>query len=90
MRFTKITISMYRCADPQKRMREIGFTYLFAVPQSIADCWCFYGCEIRKDKFKLPHDLASVGLKKSPHELIGYGLTKEMADRLNVWIKDGE
>lgn len=90
MRFTKITISMYKCADPQKRMRELGFTYLFSVPQSMFDSWEFYGCEIEKDKFTLPNDIANVRLKRPPHELIGYGLTKEHAEKLQEWISGGE
>lgn len=30
---------------PQIIMRKLGITYTASEPQSIADCWFFYGCE---------------------------------------------
>jgi hypothetical protein len=32
-------------AHPQKRMKDLGITYVAATPQSVADQWWFWGCD---------------------------------------------
>lgn len=62
----------------QDVMRQIGITYQYAVPQSIADQWWFWNCENVPEP--LPKYMTVLNVK--PHEAIGYGLTKEMADEI--------
>lgn len=63
---------------PQKAMSDLGITYQVAVPQSINDSWWFFNCENVPDP--LPDFLAP--MKFQPHDLIGYGLSKEDADAI--------
>lgn len=70
---------------PQKVMKKLGITYQYAVPQSIADQWWFFNCENLPEK--LPEYLYELrnfktGEWLNPHELIGHGLDKEMADNI--------
>lgn len=45
----KISFRLLDCPanlpHPQVQMRNLGITYREAVPQSMIDCWEFYGCE---------------------------------------------
>lgn len=61
-------------------MRKLGITYEHATPQSIADCWWFWGCKNVPD----PLPAALKTLKVTPREAIGYGLSKEDAKRLEA------
>lgn len=62
----------------QKVMSNLGITYDHAVPQSIADCWWFFNCKNVPDP--TPSFLSTI--KRKPTELIGFGLSKETAERL--------
>lgn len=62
----------------QKVMSNLGITYDHAVPQSIADCWWFFNCKNVPDP--MPGFLSPI--KRKPTDLIGFGLSKETAERL--------
>jgi hypothetical protein len=60
---------------PQEIMKELGITYQYATPQSIADQWWFWNCDNIPNP--LPDYLAELDL--DPMNCIGYGLSKEEA-----------
>lgn len=62
----------------QVHMKDLGITYLQATPQSIGDQWWFWCCENMPDP--LPACLTELDVK--PIDAIGYGLTKEMAEKI--------
>lgn len=62
----------------QEVMRELGIIYQYAVPQSLGDQWHFWNC--KNAPSPLPAFLTEIGV--DPHEMIGYGLSKEMADSI--------
>lgn len=63
---------------PQTVMEELGITYQHSTPQSIADQWWFWNCE--NVPATLPKFLEELNVK--PYDVIGYGLSKEMADQI--------
>jgi hypothetical protein len=63
---------------PQKVMKELGITYQHATPQSIADQWWFWNCENIPEQ--LPPYLEVMDL--NPMEQIGWGLSKEDAEKI--------
>ena len=63
---------------PQKVMQELGITYQHATPQSIADQWWFWNCENIPEQ--LPPYLEVMDL--NPMEQIGWGLSKEDAEKI--------
>ena len=63
---------------PQKVMKELGITYQHATPQSIADQWWFWNCENIPEQ--LPPYLEVMDL--NPMEQIGWGLSKEAAEKI--------
>lgn len=63
----------------QTIMTSLGIKRVFDIPQSIADQWWFLGCSNVPDE--LPSFITKMDIK-NPRELIGYGMNKEMADRL--------
>ena len=71
---------MYRKpkGHPQHIMRDLGVAYQHSTPQSIGDCWWFWNCTGLPDE--LPDYLTE--LKVKPEDAIGYGLSKEMADKI--------
>jgi hypothetical protein len=79
-----LRFDMYAASDskesrhPQEVMRELGITYQHATPQSIADQWWFWNCQNVPDS--LPPYLSELNV--TPHDAIGHGLSKEMADRI--------
>lgn len=68
----------YATKHAQLIMKELGITYQIAVPQSMGDQWWFFNCENVPDP--LPENLTLI--TQSPHEMIGYGLSKEDADSI--------
>jgi len=76
--FDVITAHMYHgiTKHSQKVMSELGITYTHSTPQSISDVWWFWNCENVPEK--LPSYLSV--LKRTPHECIGWGVSKEEAD----------
>lgn len=65
----------------QQYMRDLGITYEIAVPQSICDQWWFFNC--KNVPPKLPEELSIFDMKGRPlKDLIGYGLSAEMVERL--------
>jgi len=60
----------------QQMMRELGITYTHSTPQSVSDAWWFWNCK------NVPAELPSYFsvLKNTPHEAIGWGVSKEEAD----------
>lgn len=80
LRFDLITAQM-DCNEKrhaQEVMGELGITYQHATPQSISDSWWFWNCE--NVPAVLPPYLTE--LKAKPHDCIGWGLSKEQADRI--------
>jgi len=63
---------------PQKVMKKLGITYQDATPQSMGDQWWFWNCENVPDR--LPEYLEPLGL--DPMDCIGFGLSKEDAERI--------
>lgn len=62
----------------QDIMKQLGITYQRATPQSISDSWWFWNCENVPDP--LPPYLHILNV--APHNVIGYGLSKEQADSI--------
>ena len=62
----------------QTVMTQLGITYQHATPQSMGEQWWFWNCE------NLPNELPSYleVLDIDPHSAIGYGLSKEQADKI--------
>lgn len=59
-------------------MRELGINYQHASPQSLGDQWWFWNCT--EVPASLPKYLTALDL--DPHEAIGYGLSKDLADKI--------
>ena len=84
MKSTLLIVSLYDIDEhAQKFMKRIGVKYGLAVPQSMFDCWQFYMCEY--DSGSLPSFVKVVD-DKNPHDSIGFGLSKEMADEIYEWM----
>lgn len=66
----------------QERMAEFGITYQHATPQPIGDQWWFWNCRDVPDT--LPEGLTV--LKANPMDCIGYGLSKEIAEKIRDWV----
>jgi len=76
-----LSLDLYQIeCHAQEYMRKLGITYEHATPQSIADCWWFWGCRNVPD----PLPAALKILKVAPRDAIGYGLSKEDAKRLQA------
>ena len=69
----------YLTKHAQVFMKELGITYKHAVPQSIADCWQFWCCEV-PDYIELPEQIESREI--NPIDFVGYGLSDEKAMEL--------
>lgn len=63
---------------PQVVMRELGITYQHATPQSMVDQWWFWNC--KGMPVNMPQFLTPLNL--NPHGQIGFGLSKEDADKI--------
>lgn len=74
-----VSLDVYRAEEhAQVTMRKLGVTYDLAVPQSMGDCWWFFNC------VGLPEPLPD-GIKEltgTPHEYIGFGLSRLEADAI--------
>lgn len=68
---------------PQVVMKNLGITYQYATPQSIIDEWWFWNCENIPDP--LPIYLKLMDL--NPMECIGWGLSKEDAEKIRDYKK---
>jgi hypothetical protein len=66
-------------AHPQKVMRELGIIYEHATPQTISDEWWFWNCENIPNPLPPFLELATF----EPMEMIGFGLSEEMAIKLS-------
>lgn len=64
---------------PQQLMCDIGINYKLAVPQSMGDCWWFFGCENVPDALPVWLSVRDFG---DLNELVGWGLSQEDADML--------
>jgi len=67
---------------PKTVMKELGITYQHSTPQSMGDQWWFWNCEGNIND--LPEYLTELGL--DPMEQIGYGLSKEDAEKIRNYI----
>lgn len=67
----------------QAVMKELGITYQHATPQSMGDQWWFWNCE------NVPDDIPGflTELELDPMECIGYGLSKEIAEKIRDYNK---
>lgn len=63
---------------PQEAMKDLGITYQYATPQSIADQWWFWNCENVPDT--LPNYLSVLDV--DPLKQVGNGLSKEQAEKI--------
>lgn len=65
----------------QDAMRELGITYLIAVPQSICACWWFFRCE------NIPAELPSYITRRvfKHKELVGWGLSDEDVAKIDEY-----
>ena len=80
LRFDYMTASM-DCNEnrhAQEVMKELGITYQHSTPQSMGDQWWFWNCDNIPDE--LPEYLTELSLH--PMECIGYGLSKEDANKI--------
>lgn len=70
---------------PQKVMKELGIDYQHATPQSMGDQWWFWNCE------NIPDDIPGfiTDLNLDPMECIGYGLSKENAEKIRDYENEG-
>jgi hypothetical protein len=68
---------------PQETMIRLGITYQHATPQSIGDQWWFWNCENVPDP--LP-DHFSI-LEADPMQVIGYGLSREAAEKIRDYVR---
>ena len=76
-----LSLDLWEVKDhAQKVMGDLGITYDYAVPQSIADCWWFFNCKNVPEP--IPGFLSHI--KRKPTELIGFGLSKETAEWLEA------
>tara|TARA_Y100001963_G_C6641158_1_gene381028 strand:+ start:486 stop:740 length:255 start_codon:yes stop_codon:yes gene_type:complete len=57
---------------PQKVMQELGITYKHSTPQSMGDCWWFWGCDISSLE-GLPSHITELNLE--PRDCVGFGLS---------------
>lgn len=65
---------------PQVVMKELGITYQHATPQSMGDQWWFWNCEDIPDP--LPSYLTKLDMKAV--DAIGWGLSKELAEKISL------
>ena len=63
---------------PQKVMRKLGITYQHSTPQTMGEQWWFWNCVGVPDI--LPDFLTPLDL--DPMEQIGWGLSKEWAEKI--------
>lgn len=63
----------------QQVMRNLGITYVHATPQSIGDCWWFWGCSNVPDP--MPEYLEPLQID-DPLSYVGWGLNKEAAQKI--------
>ncbi len=63
---------------PQRQMQKLEITVQHSTPQSIGDQWWFWNCENVPDP--LPSYLTLLDVL--PHDCIGFGLSKENADKI--------
>ena len=68
---------------PLEDMKDLGITYQHKTPQTIGEQWWFWNCENIPEK--LPEYINKLVL--DPFEAIGYGLDKEMADKISNYKK---
>ena len=83
-----LRLSYYMGYDehPQLTMKRFGITYQHATPQSIADEWWFWNCE--NIPIPLPKHFSI--LEVDPMKMIGWGLSKEDAEKIRDYKGDGE
>lgn len=63
----------------QKVIEDLGIHYKYAIPQSVADQWWFLSCENIPEE--LPPCITYMKIE-TYQELVGFGLSQEMADEL--------
>lgn len=71
---------------PQEDMRDMGISYTYGIPQSIADQWWFMDCKNIPDA--LPEYITRMEADRDYNELVGHGLDKEMAAVLNLKLSE--
>jgi hypothetical protein len=82
---THLRLSCYCGYDehPQQTMKRLGITYQHSTPQSIGDQWWFWNCE------NVPNPLPehfSILECKDPFEMVGWGLSKEDAEKIRDYV----
>jgi hypothetical protein len=70
---------------PQQTMTRLGITYQHATPQSMGDQWWFWNCENLPEP--LPEHFSILDL--NPMEQIGWGLSKEDAEKIRDYVGSG-
>ena len=66
----------------QKVMRDLGITYQDSTPQSLGEQFWFWNCE------NVPEQLPAfiTELEVDPMKCIGYGLSKEGAEKIRDYV----
>ena len=82
---THLRYNLYGLPDeqPQVVMKQLGITYQHATPQSIGDQWWFWNCENTPDPLPPYLEVADW----NPMECIGWGLSKEDAEKIRDYKK---
>lgn len=63
----------------QEIMTSLGIVRTYDVPQSVSDCWMFFGCD--NVPAELPSYISIMNVQDFD-ALVGHGLNQEMADVL--------
>ena len=82
---THLRYNLYGLPDEQRQvvMKQLGITYQHATPQSIGDQWWFWNCENIPDPLPSYLEVADW----DPMECIGWGLSKEDAEKIRDYKK---
>ncbi len=73
----------YNDEHPLQSMERLGITYQHATPQSMLDEWWFWNCENVPDQ--LP-EYFSILECKDPLKMLGWGLSKENAEKIRDYL----
>jgi len=82
---TRTAYESNQLGHPQHVMKELGITYQHATPQSICDQWWFWNCENIPESLPLFLKVADW----NPMEMIGWGLSKELAEKIRDYVSIG-
>ena len=77
-----IVVDIYYATEhAQETLKKLGITYKKAVPQSMGDCWWFFGVESLPSELPDNIEIRDFG---DLNKLVGYGLSQHDADMLTA------